>query len=404
MPINASRIARLAKRVRQGSQDRVGQQDAGPTPYRQWAGPAPHDPQSEPEVSVATTKIGDIVLIQGVAPASAELRIQLGDGERATTSLEITHRFPHPDVGADRTDEPSAYEITIDANLCGGATHFRIVGGPTATQWQALEKLPQGGGMAGVENLEACPACGVHVFQPTGRRQHLDMVTCMSCGLVMTNPRPVEDHTLQRYSERYFAEEYLPAIAASAALDAHLDALLDRVQHARAYNDQLFELGVGGGDLLERARQRGWRVAGTDVNPAAVAHSVNRGLRVWNENVDHADHLGGSYGAVVSEMSIEHIRNPDRFCRLAADAIVPGGALLVYTVSAEGASFTHAGMGSPLVGPAEHLFLFSADSLVALCSRAGLRVDSLWRSPTGDEIGIVASKRTDRGNPAVPNR
>ena len=162
------------------------------------------------------------------------------------------------------------------------------------------------------------------------------------------------------------------------------------------------ELGVGGGNLLDRARSRGWNVAGTDVNESSVEHAKGRGLRVWHENVDHADDLGGSYGAIVSEMSIEHIRRPEHFCRLASDALVPGGRLLIYTVSAEGSSFNHSGMGSPLVGPAEHLFLFSAASLTMLCTNAGLRVDTVWRSPSGDEIGVVASKRTDTGNPAIP--
>ena len=105
---------------------------------------------------------------------------------------------------------------------------------------------------------------------------------------------------------------------------------------------------------------------------------------------------------MISEMSIEHIRNPAHFVGLAADSLTAGGALVIYTVSAEGESFEHSGMGSPLVGPAEHLFLFSASSLVTMCTRAGLRVDTVWRSPTGDEIGVVATKRRDSQNPGIP--
>jgi len=50
------------------------------------------------------------------------------------------------------------------------------------------------------------------------------------------------------------------------------------------------------------------------------------------------------------------------------------------------------GMASYLVGPAEHLFLFSAASLVRMCSKAGLRVASLWLGPEGNEIGVLAVK------------
>lgn len=402
MPIDASRISGLAKRALREAQSRATRPTAHRSPYRQWAGPALHVAQSGPQISVATTSISDIVLIQGIAPVSAALSLEVGDGERAKASFEITHRFPHPDAPATHANHPYAFETTLDADQARGASHFRVLCDEQATPWHQLQIGDEPSGMTGVELLESCPACDGQRFAATGRRGQLDMATCLDCGLVMTNPRPVEDHTLLRYSERYFEDEYLPALEASSALDAHLDSLLDRVEHARPYGDELFELGVGGGDLLDRARQRGWRVAGTDVNPAAVQHAVERGLRVWQENVDHANDLGGTYGAVISEMSLEHIRHPDRFCRIAADALVPGGVLLIYTVSAEGSSFAHAGMGSPLVGPAEHLFLFSANALVTLCSRAGLRVDKLWRSPSGDEIGVIATKRDDTGNPAIP--
>lgn len=220
----------------------------------------------------------------------------------------------------------------------------------------------------------------------------------------MTTPRPVEDHTLMRYSEKYFVDEYLPSQQLSPSLLTHIDAILDHAEPARRVNKALFELGVGGGNLSTRAAERGWDVSGTDVNPASVAHSTSAGLNVWHENSDHADSLGGTYGAVVSEMSLEHVRRPDHFCSLAADALAPGGRLVIYTVSAEGESFEHAGMASPLAGPAEHLFLFSAGSLVSLCQRAGLRVETVWRNPSSDEIGIVATKRRDVANPAVAER
>gem|GEM_PF-1271642 len=403
MHIDAKQVGRFAKRTLREARDEFAPPPPSPPPYRQWSGPHADAQNSDPQLQVSATTIGDILLVQGVAPADASLTLEFGDGLAVSHALPVTHRFPHPDAAAVQADQRFGFEITVDASITKDAQQLRITSDSAATPWQTFDSLPSPQGMPGAERLDSCPACGHSEFTSAGRRQQLDMETCGRCGLVMTNPRPVEDHTLMRYSERYFQEEYLPSQQPSTALDAHLDQILDQVEPARAYRDTLFELGVGGGNLLDRARSRGWNVAGTDVNEASVNHAKGRGLRVWHENVDHAQDLGGSYGAIISEMSIEHIRRPDYFCRLAAEALVPGGRLLIYTVSGEGASFTHSGMGSPLVGPAEHLFLFSADSLVQLCSQAGLRVDSLWRSPSGDEIGLVAVKRTDVGNPAIPN-
>ncbi len=342
------------------------------------------------------------MLLQGRAPASSVVEIELSDGRR----LAASHRFLHPDAAGHGPAD--FFELTLDHHVLtsGDPTSYPqhatlIVDGTATPHSVEIPGVPSPAAIVGVEHLNECPACSHDIMMPTGRRQFLEMKTCQQCALVMTSPRPAEDHTLVRYSERYFEEEYLPSQQLSASLTAHIDSILDRVEAAKAISPMLFELGVGGGNLSARATERGWTVRGTDVNPASVQHATARGLDVWLENVDHADSLGGAYGAIVSEMSIEHVRHPEHFCALAADALVPGGQLVVYTVSAEGQSFEHSGMASPLVGPAEHLFLYSAGSLVALCERNGLRVDLVWRNHSADEIGIVASKRTDVANPAI---
>ena len=401
MYIDAARLANFAKHGALAVKRRAGSAPPAKTRHQRWEGPPNQRASDELSPTLSLTPVGDIVLIQGVASPAAELILELGDGQTVADSQEISHRFPHPLARIEQADRRSGFEISMDAEQLGSATHVRVRAADQISQWHPLGEVSRPSAIPGVEVIAVCPACGESASRHTGRQQHLDMVTCLGCGLVRTDPRPSEDHTLLRYSETYFTEEYLPSAQPSIDHDAHVDQLLDRVEQSKQYSSTLFELGVGGGGLLERARTRGWSVAGTDVNPAAVSYSKQRGLRVWDENSDHAENLGGTYGAIVSDMSLEHLRRPEHFGQLAANALVPGGVLLLYTVSAEGESFEHAGMGSPLVGPAEHLFLFSAQSLVELCARAGLRTDMVWRSSTGDEIGIVASKRLDAGNPAI---
>jgi SAM-dependent methyltransferase len=389
-------VHRIARRLRQLADsrrfDRSGRRSV-PSPYTQW-----HGPSAAAQFGLTATKVADIVLLQGSAPAGTPVHIEL-DGEDSTDIL-AAHRFPHPD---DPHGPTTCFEVTLDMTTANGARRGRLHTGGHVGEWLDLPALPAPGAMAGVETLHRCPACASSELVNAGRRQHLTMATCARCGLMMTTPRPVEDHTLMRYSERYFAEEYLPAQQLTPELTRHLDSILDFAEPAKVASATLFELGIGGGNLLNRAADRGWTVSGTDVNPASVAHATSQGLHAWIENSDHAESLGGPYGAVISEMSLEHVRCPEHFCSLAATALVPGGRLVIYTVSAEGDSFEHSGMASALVGPAEHLFLFSAGSLVSLCQRAGLRVETVWRNHTADEIGVVAVKRRDVGSPAAPS-
>ena len=400
MPSRVSNYIQTSRRVAGAVRRRIGQLSDGsavaqPSPYELWHGPPATAAAS---TQLMCTKVADIALLQGCAPAEAILAIELNT---ETEPIPVVHRFPHPHtpVGPSR-----AFEITLDHDRTSDATEVRLVVDGAPQRWISLPTLPAPGAITGTENLSNCPTCGAPDPVPAGRRQHLTMATCQQCGLLMTTPRPVEDQTLVRYSERYFDDEYLPSQQLTPSLTRHIDSILDHAEPAKALSPTLFELGVGGGNLSARAIERGWQVRGTDVNPASIAHASERGIDAWHENADHATSLDGEYGAVISEMSLEHVRHPEHFVELAADALVPGGRLVIYTVSAEGDSFEHAGMASPLVGPAEHLFLYSAGSLVAMCERASLRVDTLWRSATGDEIGVVAVKRRDVENPALPRR
>lgn len=332
-------------------------------------------------------QVADLALLQGVRPrswSSAEIELHGGEEPRV---VPITSWFVPPG-GPDA--ERRAFSVTFDEEDLAGANRCRLRYEDATDSWHDLPTLRTPRGMPGVEPVTECPACTGRERTTVGRRQGLTMERCGGCGLVMTSPRPAEDKTLVRYSRRYFEDEYLPAQDDTPELRAHNDALLDVLAGHHRPGASLFELGVGGGQFLDRAAARGWSVAGTDVNPAAVEHVRRRGHDVWVDNVDHAETIGGPYTAVVSEMSLEHVRRPDHAVGLAARALEPGGALLVYTVSVEGESFRHAGMASYLVGPAEHLFLYTRASLLALCERAGLTVTQQWSGPTGDEIGIVA--------------
>jgi 2-polyprenyl-3-methyl-5-hydroxy-6-metoxy-1,4-benzoquinol methylase len=341
--------------------------------------------------ALVVTSVADLALVQGLRPAScppADAVIELDiDGGPAT--VPITRWFPVPGRSG---GEPIAFAVTFDDADLVGAERCRIRCGDRRGDWVALPTLRTPRGMPGVEIVAECPACASSQRTVVGRRQGLTMERCRECGLVMTSPRPAEDKTLVRYSRDYFEGEYLPTQRDTPALRAHNDALLDALTTHHRSEASLFELGVGGGLFLDRATERGWMVHGTDVNPAAVDHVRSRGHDAWVDNIDHAETIGGPYTAVVSEMSLEHVRRPDHFVELATAALEPGGALLIYTVSCEGDSFRHAGMASYLVGPAEHLFLFTTRALVTLCQAHGLEVEHTWTSASGDDVGVVAVK------------
>ncbi|MGI9606738.1 MAG: class I SAM-dependent methyltransferase [Acidimicrobiales bacterium] len=331
--------------------------------------------------------MADLALLQGSCGTGVDASIELVDAAGGIGAVHRVTPIPHPlDLGS------FAVVATFDEEAVGAATRARLVNAGSTGPWVDLPALRTPRGMPGVEAITECPACARARFDLVGRRQGLTMQRCLECGLVMTSPRPAEDHTLVRYGDRYFETEYLPSQEDTAAMMRHAHNLLDVVEPYRTSTGVLYELGVGGGSFLDAAVERGWAVAGSDVNPAAVAHVCSRGHRVEVGNVDHLDAIPEPVRVVVSEMSLEHVRNPDHAIKLAANALRSGGALLVWTVSAEGESMRYEGMASHLVGPAEHLFLFTEESLRSFCTQVGFEVQRVWFDATRDSVGVLAVK------------
>ncbi|MDH3705717.1 MAG: class I SAM-dependent methyltransferase [Acidimicrobiia bacterium] len=242
--------------------------------------------------------------------------------------------------------------------------------------------------------VDHCPVCGSSARHPVGSSDGLRMACCRDCAVVYTVDRPEPGFLAARYSAYYFTDEYLPALDAEPVeMAEHWTRLLDRIEPHRAQGARLFEIGCGAGRFLAAARQRGWAVAGADINESAVEHgrrelNLDLSCRAADEPIDGA----GPFDAVVSEMSLEHVPHPAAVMATVAAGLRPGGVVLVFTVSAEGPSFTELGMASPLVGPAEHLLLFSDRALRRLADQAGLETLETWTDASGDGIGLVARR------------
>jgi O-antigen chain-terminating methyltransferase len=99
------------------------------------------------------------------------------------------------------------------------------------------------------------------------------------------------------------------------------------------------DLGCGRGEFLELLRDSAVGSYGIDRHPDMVDRCREKGLRA--EQGDALEHLRGvrprSLGGIFSAQMIEHLEIPDvpRFFELAADALAPGGHLVIETINPE---------------------------------------------------------------------
>ncbi|MBI1880069.1 MAG: class I SAM-dependent methyltransferase, partial [Chloroflexi bacterium] len=244
----------------------------------------------------------------------------------------------------------------------------------------------------------ACDCCAGVNLTIVGKKEGLALRRCQNCGLVFTSPRPDFSRIRQRYSEDYFEREYLPGIHAHfEGLKQHWNNILDHVEPFKSVSPYLFEVGTGGGYLLQEARQRGWLASGIDLNPTAVNYARQHlGLEVVEAEIHQIDLPANKFGAIISESTLEHFLSPRQVIAKCAHALHPGGALFIWTLGDEGDLMMTQGMDFIYVGPSEHLYHFPTSALSRLCELAGLRVEHFWRDSTKDSVALVASKRLDR--------
>jgi len=351
----------------------------------------------EPVGGVAIS--GGTVLIRGWAVDGGrrhEGSVVVSAGDREFP----TRRRARPDVAAHldlrRRDLPVGFVAAIDRRQLPARGHLSVRArfGDEILSAEPVPFTNAVGEPVPTDAIGSCPVCGGRDRVDVGSSDGLRMARCEACAVVYTVDRPTAGFMTARYSPTYFEDEYLPALEAEAAeMVDHWGRLLDGIEPYRRPGATLFEIGTGAGRFLVEARRRGWQVSGIDINEAAVAYGRDHhGLDLRCGSAE--DEIGplGSYDAVVSEMSLEHLPDPGAVIERAAAALRPGGVLMVFTVSGDGDSFATLGMASPLVGPAEHLFLFSARSLRLLAERASLEPIHDWTDDTGDAVGLLARK------------
>ncbi len=315
----------------------------------------------------------------------------------------ITHRFCRFDLTQAVPEIPLAnyagFEISLDHSDLPPESSVTVI---FKTPAQAFRMAPitvkavHHDLVVTIEN-NSCDCCCSKDLTVVGKKDGLTIRRCNNCRLVFTSPRPDFEHIQLRYSEDYFEKEYLPLVHKTLEVQRqHWKNVLDLVDSFKRFSPFLFDVGTGAGYMLQEAVQRGWTPSGIDINLAAAKFARKMGFDVFNGDFLTLDLPENKFGAIIMDSTIEHFLSPRQALSKCAHALHPGGGITIGTISYEGDLMMTQGMDIDWVGPSEHLFYFSATSLIRLCESVDLRVEHLWRDPTGDSIGLLATKRIDR--------
>ncbi len=185
------------------------------------------------------------------------------------------------------------------------------------------------------------------------------------------------------------------------AIDAHWDG--DGMSFAPLAGRTALDVGCGAGLLAEPLARMGAKVTGLDAAPenigAAGAHAAVMGLDVEYVAGGIEDLPGRRFDLVTSMEVIEHVSNPAAFVAGLADALAPGGLMILSTPNRTALSrlaMITLGEGSGAIPKGTHDWsqFLTPDELTALLEGAGLLVSDLRGLGFSPARGFVLSDDT----------
>ena len=230
------------------------------------------------------------------------------------------------------------------------------------------------------------------------RKENFNYVRCGSCSLVYLDPIP--DNMEKYYPDNYSPYSISPKKKKKSAITRlairyHFSVdkpeggvlirfLFSQLSHLvmkRALSpfgkNRLLDIGCGAGNFLYRHQQLGWHVQGIDFSQKACETCQQQGLKVHHGDVFSADYDSNSFDVITLRQVIEHVPEPVRALRRAAEFLAPNGKILLSTPNVESLGILFFGnCWYPLEAP-RHLVLFSPKTIRRLAEMAGLRVNRI---------------------------
>jgi SAM-dependent methyltransferase len=250
-----------------------------------------------------------------------------------------------------------------------------------------------------------CPACESSRARYEFNKWGFDYVSCLDCGSLYQAPRPPEAVFFEFYARspfiRYWVDTVFPRIAESRRIQLFrpkvneiAELCADAGFEARAVGD----VGAGYGIFLEEWRSRFPKDRVVAIEPNARQADICRSkqIDVYQCMAEEMVDLEDSLDLLVCFEVLDHVPNPDRFCRSLKRLLRPGGRLLMTALSIDGFDIQVLWKESKSIFPPHHINFFSVQGFERLMKRSGFSESRVF-TPGKLDVDIVRNAGLENG-------
>ncbi len=217
-----------------------------------------------------------------------------------------------------------------------------------------------------------CPVCSsrltpnIQGVPDSVTGEQFGVLKCDACGLGVTDPFPDQ---LDRYYAGYYGSRH--GVTAKFCANRRI-ALITKMAGA-GVGKRLLDVGCGDGLFLQMARERGWNVSGTELNPEPARHS---GLEVYSSLEECADK--GPYGCITLWHSLEHMADPRAVMMKIRELVADDGVVLIAVPNFSGFQSRAFGKSWLHLDLPRHLYHFTSDSLDRMLAHSHFESVAHW--------------------------
>ena len=238
-----------------------------------------------------------------------------------------------------------------------------------------------------------CNLCGASDIEVVGDRDRdghpLRTTICRKCGLVWSNPRPLEVQVRRYYSSEYrldYKGHSTPPSLRHIARSGR--GALNRYRALAPYirlGDRILDAGAGGGEVVYVLRELGFDASGLEPDEQYARHAREAlGVPVATGFVQDVAFPADSFDVVTMYHALEHVEDPSAILARLRGWIVEHGVLLIEVPNVE----------AVCIAPRHrfhfaHFYNFNRDALEALGRKTGFEpVQTTTSSDAGNLTSV----------------